>query len=132
MTHLLQNTVANVSPIFWIRHYLQLPFRQWVAGNVYHLVMSNWMVNIAENLIAVMGFRGVSSFLKWGGQVVIQVVMQRSTATRSAFYSAKSGGQLPTPPLLTPLGLLICSGSAWLKTQIWVKWVSPFCRKIGL
>ena len=29
--------------------YLQLPFRQWDAGNVYHLVLSSWKVNIAEN-----------------------------------------------------------------------------------
>ena len=35
--------------------YLQLPLRQWVAGNVYLLVLSSWNVNIAENPIAVMG-----------------------------------------------------------------------------
>ena len=37
--------------------YLQLPLRQWGAGNVYLLVLSSWKVNIAENLIAVMGQR---------------------------------------------------------------------------
>jgi hypothetical protein len=37
------------------RTYLQLPLRQWGAGNVYLLVLSSWKVNIAENLIAVMG-----------------------------------------------------------------------------
>ena len=31
--------------------YLQLPIRQWGAGNVYLLVLSSWKVNIAENLI---------------------------------------------------------------------------------
>ena len=37
------------------RTYLQLPLRQWGAGNVYLLVLSTWKVNIAENPIAVMG-----------------------------------------------------------------------------
>ena len=27
--------------------YVQLPLRQWVAGNVYLLVFSSWKVNIA-------------------------------------------------------------------------------------
>ena len=35
--------------------YLQLPLRQWGAGNVYLLVLSSWKVNIAKNPIAVMG-----------------------------------------------------------------------------
>ena len=35
--------------------YLQIPLRQWGAGNVYLLVLSSWKVNIAENPIAVMG-----------------------------------------------------------------------------
>ena len=35
------------------RTYLQLPLQQWGAGNVF--VLSSWKVNIAENLIAVMG-----------------------------------------------------------------------------
>ena len=35
--------------------YLQLPLRQWGAGNVYLLVLSTWKVNIAKNPIAVMG-----------------------------------------------------------------------------
>ena len=34
---------------------LQLPLRQWGAGNVYLLVLFSWKVNIAENPIAVMG-----------------------------------------------------------------------------
>ena len=37
------------------RTYLQLPLRQWGAGNVYLLVLFSWKVNIAENPIAVMG-----------------------------------------------------------------------------
>ena len=37
------------------RTYLQLPLRQWGAGNVYLLVLSSWKVNIAENPIAIMG-----------------------------------------------------------------------------
>ena len=37
------------------RMYLQLPLRQWGAGNVYLLVLSSWKVNIAENPIAIMG-----------------------------------------------------------------------------
>ena len=40
---------------FMARTYLQLPLRQWGAGNVYLLVLSSWKVNIAENPIAVMG-----------------------------------------------------------------------------
>jgi hypothetical protein len=32
--------------------YLQLPLRQWGAGNVYLLVLFSWKVNIAENHIA--------------------------------------------------------------------------------
>ena len=35
--------------------YVQLPLRQWGAGNVYLLVLSSWKVNIAENPIAIMG-----------------------------------------------------------------------------
>ena len=31
------------------RTYLQLPLRQWGAGNVYLLVLSSWKVNIAKN-----------------------------------------------------------------------------------
>ena len=41
--------------IYSARTYLQLPLRQWGAGNVYLLVLSSWKVNIAENPIAVMG-----------------------------------------------------------------------------
>ena len=37
------------------RTYLQLPLWQWGAGNVYFLVLSSFLVNIAENPIAVMG-----------------------------------------------------------------------------
>ena len=44
------------------RTYLQLPLRQWGAGNVYLLVLSSWKVNIAENPIAVMGLYIISSF----------------------------------------------------------------------
>ena len=32
--------------------YLQLPLRQWGAGNVYLLVLYSWKLNIAENPIA--------------------------------------------------------------------------------
>ena len=32
-----------------------IPLRQWGAGNVYLLVLSNWKVNIAKYSIAVMG-----------------------------------------------------------------------------
>ena len=35
--------------------YLQLPLRQWGAGNIYIFVFSSWKVNIAENPIATMG-----------------------------------------------------------------------------
>ena len=35
------------------RTYLQLPLRQWGAGNVYLLVLSSWKVNMTENSIAV-------------------------------------------------------------------------------
>ena len=31
------------------RMYLQLPLRQWGAGNAYLLVFSSWKANIAEN-----------------------------------------------------------------------------------
>ena len=34
--------------------YLQLPLRQWGAGNVYLLVLSSWKVNIVKKPIAVM------------------------------------------------------------------------------
>ena len=37
------------------RMYLQLPLRQWGAGNVYLLVLSSWKVNIAKKPIVVMG-----------------------------------------------------------------------------
>ena len=42
--------------IEYARTYLQLPLRQWGAGNVYLLVLSSWKVNIAENHVAVMGY----------------------------------------------------------------------------
>ena len=48
--HENKNTASNTA-----RTYLQLPLRQWGAGNVYLLVLSSWKVNIAENPIAVMG-----------------------------------------------------------------------------
>ena len=47
-------TVLLSSP-YRSRMYLKLPLRQWVAGNVYLLVLSSWKVNIAENPITVMG-----------------------------------------------------------------------------
>ena len=37
------------------RTYLQLPLRQWGAGNVYLLALSSWKVNIAKNPIALVG-----------------------------------------------------------------------------
>ena len=37
--------------------YLQLPLRQWGAGNVYLLVLSSWKVNITKKPTAVMGFK---------------------------------------------------------------------------
>ena len=46
----LKSYLANIA-----RTYLQLPLRQWGAGNDYLLMLSNWKVNIAENPIAVMG-----------------------------------------------------------------------------
>ena len=59
---LINNPWTNTwLPICWLfdrsAHwtYLQLPIRQWGAGNVYLLVLSSWKVNIAENSIAVMG-----------------------------------------------------------------------------
>ena len=46
--------------------------------------------------------RGVSGFLKVGGQVVIQVVMRRGAAASGAFYSAKKwGGNCPLCPPFT-------------------------------
>ena len=41
-------------PRFLAGTYLQLPLRQWGAGNVYLLALSNWKVNIAENPIVIM------------------------------------------------------------------------------
>ena len=40
---------------YYARMYLQLPLRQWGAGNVYLLVLSRWKVNIAKHPIAGMG-----------------------------------------------------------------------------
>ena len=45
---------VEVSDQAWI-NVSTTPLWQWGAGNVYLLVLSNWKVNIAENLIAVMG-----------------------------------------------------------------------------
>ena len=58
----------NSSPANSARTYLQLPLRQWGAGNVYLLVLSNWKVNIAENPIAVMGLQirsGSLWYISW-------------------------------------------------------------------
>ena len=41
--------------ITFAQTYLQLPLQQWGADNFYLLVLSSWMVNIAENPIVVMG-----------------------------------------------------------------------------
>ena len=46
-TSLLEDTVQT---------YLHLLSGQWGASNVCFLVLSSWKVNIAENLIAIMGF----------------------------------------------------------------------------
>ena len=51
--------IVQNRPTVKARTYPQLPLRQWGgqwgAGNVYLLVLSSWKVNIAENLIAIMG-----------------------------------------------------------------------------
>ena len=52
-----QNSVSDNKTRFQsntAQTYLQLPLRQWGAGNVYLLVLSSWKVKIAENPIAVM------------------------------------------------------------------------------
>ena len=48
-------TYVDNEQYYTAQTYLQLPLRQWGAGNVYLLVSSSWKVNIAENPIAVMG-----------------------------------------------------------------------------
>ena len=48
-----QKRFLNKRLIAWT--YLQLPLRQWGAGNVYLLVLYSWKVNITENSIAIMG-----------------------------------------------------------------------------
>ena len=59
---LLRSSTCPLTSFFWLlslvicaQTYLQLPLRQWGAGNVYFLVLSSWKVNITENPIAVMG-----------------------------------------------------------------------------
>ena len=49
----------------YARKYLQLPLRQWGAGNVYLLALSSWKVNIAKNLIAKWGCRYVQAVIAW-------------------------------------------------------------------
>ena len=55
------NFIQNLYKMYFIfcwdiaRTYLQLPLQQWVASNVYLLVLFSWKVNIAENPIGVMG-----------------------------------------------------------------------------
>ena len=49
------NLSSPLNQLVQARTYLQLPLRQWGAGNVYLLVLSSWKVNIAEIPIAVMG-----------------------------------------------------------------------------
>ena len=51
--HNMSQGPPNPGYMAWM--YLQLPLRQWGAGNVYLLVFSSWKVNIAENFIAVTG-----------------------------------------------------------------------------
>ncbi len=51
----INSSSMGIFNIVLARTYLQLPLRQWGAGNVYLLVLSSWKVNIAENPIAVMG-----------------------------------------------------------------------------
>ena len=53
LTYVWPLALVKSNIIAWT--YLQLPLRQWGAGNVYLLVLSSWKVNIAENPIAVMG-----------------------------------------------------------------------------
>ena len=49
--------------------------------------------------------RGVSGFLKLGGQVVMRQLWRRAAAVGGTFYSAKRwGGKCPpAPPTVTPL-----------------------------
>ena len=48
--------INNTYPAkLYSKDYLQLPLRQWGAGNFYFLVLSSWKVDIAENPIALMG-----------------------------------------------------------------------------
>ena len=51
------------------RTYLQLPFQQWGAGNVYLLVLSSWKVNIAEIISTFLTFRTSLFVLAHGGNV---------------------------------------------------------------
>jgi hypothetical protein len=54
--YFLTLTVYSEMPISaHAQTYLQLPLRQWGAGNDYLLVLFSWKVNIAQNPIAVMG-----------------------------------------------------------------------------
>ena len=39
--------VVKIEAIHCAQTYLQLPIRQWVAGNVYLLALSSWKVNTA-------------------------------------------------------------------------------------
>ena len=48
------STALLTQTFSYARTNLQLPLRQWGAGNVYLLVLSSWKVNIAENSIALM------------------------------------------------------------------------------
>ena len=47
-------------------------------------------------------YRGVSGYLKLGGQVVMRRLMRHAAAAGGAFYSAKMWGVIAPPPV-TPL-----------------------------
>ena len=61
--------------------YLQLPLGQWGAGNVYLLAKSRWKVNIAKNLIFVMGFQA------WYAKQYFGKVKNGSHSAKNRFYA---------------------------------------------
>ena len=113
--HLLVKTVSHETA----RMYLQFPLRQWVAGNVYLLVLFSWEMNIAQKLHCLNGVvdRFVHSRLHKLDQPFHQIFCQPKFLVKFGFFQVlKSAG---TSPLYIEIIVLFQCARCHLNQSSW-------------
>ena len=114
------------------RMYLQLPLRQWGAGNVYLLVFSSWKINIAENPIAVKGLKirlGTISIPFHSYQQLIDPVFD--IYSRSMFSPLALFGSFPTN-ICSVIDIRDHSSTTWTTfdpNRAYVNYTANICRE---